>query len=186
VAENVSFRNADQLKAGIYSIDRGDQLVSIGAYCLMSNHFHILLTPLVDSGVSKFMQKVSTAYVMYFNKTNNRTGGLFEGGFKSVRADSDQYLKYLFAYIHLNPLNLKTPRSKTPRSDLGEKAKAQCTSTLVTSAVDYKYSSLFDYFSQTRDENLILNKGSFPEYFSDINDLRSELTEWILFDEIGK
>src|SRR3989344_7999827 len=68
-------------KHNIYITDRGSRLVSIGAYCLMPNHFHILITPLVEGGVSKFMQKMTTAYSMYYNQKYRRTGGLFEGKF---------------------------------------------------------------------------------------------------------
>src|SRR3989344_1432783 len=74
------FNFSDSLKGiSIYNKDRGERLVAIGAYCLMPNHFHILLTPLTEEGLTKFMQKLSTAYVMYFNRKYNHTGGLFEG-----------------------------------------------------------------------------------------------------------
>lgn len=89
-----------------YEVERSKPLVSIGAYCLMPNHFHILLQQHADNGISKFMQKLSTGYTMYFNKRYKRTGTLFEGVFKSQHAGKDEYLKYLFAYIHLNPVKL--------------------------------------------------------------------------------
>src|SRR3989344_1364619 len=50
------------LEKNIYKFDRVSCLVAIGAYCLMPNHFHILITELVDGGISKFMQKLSTGY----------------------------------------------------------------------------------------------------------------------------
>ena len=83
-----------------------DPLVAIGAYVLMPNHFHILITPTEDGSVSKFMQKISTGYVMYYNQKYKRSGSLFEGKFKSQHANNDRYLKYLFSYIHLNPIKL--------------------------------------------------------------------------------
>ena len=83
-----------------------DGVISIGAYCLMPNHFHILITQKKEYGISTFMQKVSTAYVMYYNKKYKRTGGLFEGKFKSKYVEGDTYMKYLFSYIHLNPLKI--------------------------------------------------------------------------------
>ena len=96
----------------IFSIKIEDQLVAIGAYCLMPNHFHILVTPLVDGGVSKFMQRLQTAYTMYFNEKHKRSGSLLQGTYKAQHVDKDQYLKYLFAYIHLNPAKLFDPRWK--------------------------------------------------------------------------
>ena len=59
----------------------------------MPNHFHILITQMEEKGVSKFMQKLSTAYSMYYNKKYKRTGGLFEGKFKSEHLNKDRYLK---------------------------------------------------------------------------------------------
>ena len=90
----------------VYELDIKNTIVSVGAYCLMPNHFHLLITEKVEGGISKFMQKLSTAYVMYYNKKYDHTGGLFEGKFKSVHVDNDTQMKYLFSYIHLNPIKL--------------------------------------------------------------------------------
>ncbi|MDQ5931237.1 MAG: REP-associated tyrosine transposase, partial [Patescibacteria group bacterium] len=57
--------NNDQ---SIFDFNREKQLCAIGAYVLMPNHFHLLLTQIEDRGISKFMQKLTTAYVMYYNK----------------------------------------------------------------------------------------------------------------------
>jgi len=99
-----------------YDFKRDLELVSIGAYCLMPNHFHILITQTEKGDISKFMQKLSTAYVMYYNKKYKRTGGLFEGKFKAEHVDEDRYLKYLFSYIHLNSIKLIV-QLKTRRFD---------------------------------------------------------------------
>jgi len=61
----------------LYKIDVGDRLVSIGAYCLMPNHFHLLLKEIRPGGVSAFVMKICTAYSMYFNKKYERSGSLF-------------------------------------------------------------------------------------------------------------
>ena len=66
----------------VYDFERGKQLVDIGAYCLMPNHFHILITQTEEGSISKFMQKLTTGYSMYYNKKYERTGSLFEGKFK--------------------------------------------------------------------------------------------------------
>lgn len=84
----------------------GDALVDIHAFCLMPNHFHLLLTEKEDGGIQRFVQKFSTAYAMYFNKKYKRAGSLFEGRFKARHADKEIYLKYLMSYIHLNPVKL--------------------------------------------------------------------------------
>src|SRR3989338_8322180 len=108
----VSF-NARELNKGetfaetvLREADREEPLVSIGAYSLMPNHFHLLVKEIKEGGISAFMQKLSTAYTMYFNKKRSRSGVLFQGVFKSQHINSDEYLKYLFSYIHLNPIKL--------------------------------------------------------------------------------
>src|SRR3990167_6058915 len=64
-------------------VNRGGSLVSIGAYCLMPNHFHLLVREKTEGGISKFMSKLMTAYSMYFNKKNSRTGRLFQNTFQA-------------------------------------------------------------------------------------------------------
>lgn len=87
-------------------------LVSIISYCLMPNHFHFLLRQEIEQGVTKFMQRLGTAYTMYFNAKYQRTGVLFQGVFKSIHVDHDAYLEHLSRYIHLNPLDLIEPQWK--------------------------------------------------------------------------
>ncbi|MEK7470968.1 MAG: transposase [Patescibacteria group bacterium] len=73
------------------------------AYCLMPNHFHLILR--VDKGgvLKKFMQSLLTRYSMYFNKKHNRVGSLFQGRYKAVLVNEEIYLLHLSRYIHLNP-----------------------------------------------------------------------------------
>ena len=152
---------------------RGDRLVDIGAYCLMPNHFHILLTDTGEGNISKFMQKLITAYVMYFNKKYQHSGGLFEGKFKAEHADNDQYLKYLFSYIHLNPVKLVESKWK----EIGIKNKTKVLEFLE----QYAHSSYLDYMGIERREKLILNINSFPNYFPSKKDFQNEIFEWINF-----
>lgn len=78
-------------------------LVGIIAYCLMPNHFHLILKQLVENGISKFMANLSDSYVRYFNVKHKRKGPLFQGRFKAVRVETDEQLKHLSRYVHLNP-----------------------------------------------------------------------------------
>ena len=81
-------------------------LVNVVSFCLMPNHFHLLLEQVADNGITRFMHRLATGYVEYFNKCNNRTGRLFEGPFKAVLAKRDAQLEHLPRYIHLNALDL--------------------------------------------------------------------------------
>ena len=161
----------------LFSIERGKFLVSIGAYILMPNHFHILITQEENGNISKFMQKISTAYVMYYNKKYNRTGGLFEGKFKSQHAGNDRHLKYLFSYIHLNCLKLLSKNWK----EEGIRNKKQALKYLL----NYRYSSYIDYMEFSRVQNKILNVKVFPEYFPNKRSFVKEIFEWIGYDELS-
>lgn len=172
--QSINIRNILRKNDNPYTFERGDPLVSIGAYCLMPNHFHILLTPTTDDGVSRFMKKLGTAYSMYFNKRYNRTGTLFEGPFKAKWVDDDIYLKYLFAYIHLNPLKL------WGRGDVLSEPSGEETLTFLQS---YSSSSLPDYLQLVRPENVIINPTPFPEYFKTVADQVVELKDWLTFKE---
>ena len=73
------------------------------AYCLMPNHFHLLLKQNSRIPLSKLILKVCGSYSKYFNKKYNRVGSLFQDQFKTERVDNNEYLLWLSAYIHLNP-----------------------------------------------------------------------------------
>jgi putative transposase len=171
---SINVRNILRKDSEPYTFDRGAPLVSIGAYCLMPNHFHILITPCVDGGVSKFMHKLGTGYTMYFNKRYNRTGTLYEATFKSKWADSDRYLKYLYAYIHLNPLKL------WGRVDVLSEPSNEETLTFLR---NYEYSSLPDYLQVTRLENIIIDPKPFPDYFETASDHINELKDWLSYED---
>jgi len=76
----------------------------IHAYVLMTNHVHLLVTPMVDYGITGMMQVLGRRYVYYMNKTYQRTGTLWEGRYKSSLVDSDRYLLTCMRYIELNPV----------------------------------------------------------------------------------
>lgn len=123
----------------VFTLKRGAQLVHIGAYCLMPNHFHLLLKDCSENGegISKFMQKLGTAYTMYFNMSRDRTGNLFVKPFRSRHVSDDRYFKRVAQYIHFNPIELFEPDWKEGvlhRADL-----------IVDELVQYPFSSLVDF-----------------------------------------
>ena len=85
------------------------QIVAIGVYCLMPNHFHILCTEIVEGGISKFMQKVLTGYTVFFNRKHDREGALFSSRYKTKHVDTDSYAEYIKKYIYFNPLKIIKP-----------------------------------------------------------------------------
>lgn len=83
--------------------------IEIIAFCLMGNHFHLLVKQRTDKGLSRFCQRALNAYVRYFNIRHSRSGRLFETPFKSVHVSSDAQLFAVFRYIHLNPVEIIIP-----------------------------------------------------------------------------
>ena len=77
---------------------------SIIAYCLMPNHFHLLVKQNLDVPTGKLLSKLCTSYSMYFNKKYDRIGHVFQDQFKQKNIQNDMYLLWLSAYIHLNPV----------------------------------------------------------------------------------
>lgn len=152
-----------------------ETIVDIGAYCLMPNHFHLLVREKKEGGISLFIQKVSTAYTMYFNKKHSRTGALFSGRFKARHADNDIYLKYLFSYIHLNPVKIIEPKWR--ESGIHDIKRAECF------LKEYRFSSYAEYCQQTRPESAIINRKEMPEYFKNKTDFKKTLRNWLAYKD---
>ena len=168
----VDLKQYGQTFREVLEVDRGVSLVEIGAYCLMPNHVHLLVRPITDAGISRFMQKLTTAYTMYFNKKYDRSGALFQGKFKATHAADDRYLKYLIAYIHLNPVKLIDKQWK--ENGIRNRSQAE------TFLTRYQYSSFVDYWRKgLRPEQYILTKESLPGYFRSGSDFKEAVTEWL-------
>jgi len=110
------------------------------------------------------MQKLTTAYTMYFDKRYERSGSLFQGRFKAIHVHNDRYLKYVIAYIHLNPIKLVDSNWK--EAGIKDINKAE------TYLEKYRYSSYLDYTRSTRLENCIINKEALPKYFNTAKDVK--------------
>lgn len=115
-----------------------NRLAKILCFCIMPNHFHLLLKQTKEDGISKLVANFQNSYTRYFNLKNKRIGPLFQGVFKAVRIETGEQLIHVSRYIHLNPyssLMIKT---------LGE-------------VEDYPWSSLREYFYPSE------NQISFPK-----------------------
>ncbi len=82
---------------------------SIVAYCLMPNHYHLLIF-LKQTNLAQTMQKFTLSYAKAINKKFARVGSLFQGPFKAVQVNKDEYLLHLSRYIHLNPVQANLVR----------------------------------------------------------------------------
>jgi putative transposase len=145
-------------------------LVEINALCLMPNHFHLILRQLKDGGIAKFMQKVGTGYTMYFNKSNKRNGALFQGRFKAIQIESDEYLTHLSRYIHINPVELIEPGWKEKGIQDWERANEFLGS--------YRWSSYLDYIGVKNFPSLI-NKEIISSYFQNNESYKNFVNQWL-------
>ena len=97
----------------VLRIPRREKIVAIGAFCLMPNHFHLVIKEVSEGGITAFMRKLGTAYTGYFNARNKRSGNLFLKPFKSRHVENDRYFQHLISYVHCNPAALYEPTWKT-------------------------------------------------------------------------
>ena len=166
--QNLIKKNKGEPLIKMFEEERSETLVEIIAYSLMSNHIHILLREKIEGGISRFMLKLMTAYSMYFNTKYERSGPLFTRPFRSKHVDSDKYLRWLFSYILLNPLDIHQKDWK--EHGLKNKRAAK------TFLREYPYGSFFD-LARKRIESIILSAEDFDlNALKDFDDLLMEYT----------
>lgn len=107
---NNHYLHNETLLAGaeILQIDR-DPLVSIVSFCLLPNHFHLLLLQRKENGVARFLHKLGLGYTGYFNRKYDRSGRLFESTYKAAPIKTDAHFLHLTRYIHLNAIDHTHP-----------------------------------------------------------------------------
>lgn len=112
-------------------------LVHIHAFCLMLNHYHLLVSEAVENGIPLFMQKLNMGYAKYFNERYERSGALWQGKYRKMYIENDAHFLYIPFYIHLNPLDYVMPQWR----DGGVKNVREALKYLET----YRWSSHLDY-----------------------------------------
>ena len=127
--------------------------VELIAYCLMPNHYHLLLFQNKPDGITRLIMSVMTAYTIYFNKRHKRLGPLYQGPFKASKINSEDYWDHISRYIHLNPL------------EIGKNYKT------------YKYSSYKDYTKSTKTD--WLNISLILDNYKNISDYEKFVADYI-------
>ena len=114
-------------------------LVHIHAWCLMDNHYHLLLSPVADdvSNISLFMKKLNMGYAKFFNEKYQRTGALWQGKYKKVLVGNAAHDLYIPYYIHLNPLDINHKQWR--------KGNISDSKTILKKLDAYRWSSYLDY-----------------------------------------
>ncbi len=97
-------------------------LLNIHCFSLMPNHYHLLVSPLIDNAIPLFMKKLNMGYAKYFNERYQRVGALFQGKYRSVLVERDAHFLHLPYYIHFNPLDMVAPEWREGRVHDAKKA----------------------------------------------------------------
>ena len=113
-------------------------LVELLAFAVMPNHYHLLVKPLTEDALLKFIRRLNIGYANYFNQKNKRRGTLFEGRYKSIAVENDAHFIHLPYYIHCNPLDLHAPEWR--RREMKNKKSA------IEFLNKYRWSSHMDYY----------------------------------------
>jgi len=161
-------------------INEDERLVEILAWCLMPNHFHLLLRQIKDDGISILMHRAQNSHSHYFNKVYKRTGALFGGPFKAVHVADDVQYTHASRYIHINPLELFDPLWKE-RGYTKDKAGAE------KFLREYKWSSLPEYLGISTHFLGLVDKGPVMDYFDNSSEEYWKfLMEWINDEHNGQ
>jgi putative transposase len=160
------------LEVGLPKIKRRERemLVEILAFCLMDNHFHMLIRQKEANGITIFMRKIGTGYTNYINKKYDRNGALFQGKFKSVHVGKDAHLMYLPIYIHFNPLDYEFKEWREGKINDFKKA--------LEFIANYRWSSYLDYIGKKNFPSVI-NKDFLLSRLGSEEKYKEEVINWL-------
>lgn len=145
-------------------------LVDIIAFCIMPNHYHLLLAPRTKNGISKFMKKVNMGYAKYFNTRYERKGALFEGRYKSIAVKDEAHFIHLPYYIHLNPLDLYDHGWRN--REIIDYSKA------MNFLENYRWSSFLDYIGKKNFPS-VTNREFLSKFLGGPKEYKNDTLRWL-------
>ena len=168
ILQNISRSVKEFVKHSVFNIDKQeiikDKFVELTSFCLMPNHFHLLLRQKKENSISKFMQKLGTGYTMYFNQKYERVGSLFQGRFKAILVDRQAHFIHLPFYIHLNPLEIY-------------RGSTSLISTM-NFLENYRWSSFPDYIGKKNFPS-VTSREFLSEFFKGSENYKKEIFKWL-------
>ena len=156
------------------AVDKRKLLVHIHAFCLMKNHYHLLLSERVTGGIALFTRKLNGGYARGFNSTHKRIGVLFQGVSKKVRIERHAHFLYILHYIHLNPLDYLRDAKQWRERDKGGIHNVR---EVLRYLDDYRWSSFLDYCGKKNFPSILETRlfgAALGEYRETIGDYLSE------------
>lgn len=150
------YLSAEEMKdsAGMPYVKLYDD-IELLSYCLMTNHFHLLVYQINEGAMQRLMRGVMTSYNRYFNKKYKRSGSLFESRYKASRVSTDEYLMHISRYIHLNPKQWQ----KYPYSSLQY----------------YLEPHAQDWISEERILDLFMSRSAYAEFVADYESIKESI-----------
>jgi putative transposase len=143
------------------------------AYCLMPNHFHLLVWQKDPEAINYFMRSLTVKYAMYFNRRHKRTGPLFQGVYKAVLVENEPQLIYLTKYIHRNPLKLPSSRVLE-----GYKYSSYQNYLSMFNQDWVKTKDILDYFSKTKVAN------SYRSFVEEVDERDLPMIKSLVLEEV--
>ncbi len=146
----------DEIMRRFTAMKNSPRSVDIISYCLMPNHFHLLLRQNTDNGISRFLSNFQNSYARFYNTKYKRIGPLWQGAFKAVHIGSDRQLLHVSRYIHLNPYSSALVKG-------------------IETLLDYQWSSFPEYVFPSGDfceKEIILNQYKREKYKNFVLDRR--------------
>jgi len=160
----------DPMLASIPNRRKRKLLVDVLAFCLMPNHYHLLLSPRIKNGIPKFMAKINIGYAKYFNQKYDRVGTLFQSRYKGILITNDIHFLHLPFYIHFNPLDLSHPEWRENKVSSPKKASEFLGS--------YRWSSHLDYLG-FKNFPSVLNMKHLTEIFGSTKDYQKLVENYL-------
>ena len=138
-----------------------DTLVDLHGWCIMKNHYHLLLSERTENGITKFLRKLNIGYAKSFNEKYKRVGTLFQGRTKKIHIERDAQSLYILHYLHLNPLDYLPGATDWRVRSHGSIASARGA---LAHLNDYRWSSYLDYTGKKNFPSILTK-----DFFTDLH-----------------
>jgi putative transposase len=146
-----------------------ERIVDLHGWCIMNNHYHLLISELAEGGLTKFIRRLNVGYANYFNERYKRAGTLFQGRTKKIPIEHDAHFLYILHYIHLNPLDYLKGARSWRLGHIGSADKA------LKHLDNYRWSSYLDYSGEPNFPSILS-----PELFADVfKNYKKSITGWL-------
>ncbi|MFH1780632.1 MAG: transposase [Candidatus Nealsonbacteria bacterium] len=174
---NFDRRSVGFPKSNVFENKAREKLIDMGAWCLMPNHYHLFLSPVIDDGLVKFHKKLGVGFANFFNTKYKRSGALFQGKYKKVQVVDDVQALQLICYIHSNPLDLWKP-------DWKEKGliNSEIQNALGFLEKGYRWSSHLDWWG-VRNFPSLIEPDFMSRFFKNPEEYREFFTNWLRYYE---